>query len=116
MATTHLDPQTFRGGLATSLRIATQDATVTIEKTDTVILLDSSDANAKAIATGDAFQGQRATLVLTTYASTGSYTLAVARGAASLTVTLNAAGEGCSVIWDGASWQLLDLIGGATAA
>ena len=52
------------------------------------------------------------TVCLRSLSSTGSYTLAVAGG----TVTLDAAGEGCILVYDGSAWQLAGLTGGATVA
>ena len=116
MATIHDDVQRLRGGFGTKVRLEAADAAVSVDDTDGVILLRSSDASAKSITMGGAFEGHRLTLALQSYASTGSYTVACTRAGSAVTVTLDAVGEGCELVHDGTNWELVALTGGATAA
>ncbi len=116
MATIHDDVQRLRGGFATKVRLEAADAAISIDDTDGVVLLRSSDANAKSVTMGGAYEGHRLTIALQARTSTGSYTVACTRAGSALTVTLDATGEGCELVHDGTNWELVALTGGATAA
>lgn len=77
-------------------------------------LTSSTDASAKAatVVTTGFVAGDTLQFHLLLRSSTGTYTIA----ASSLTVTLDATGEGCMLVFDGTAWQIAGLTGGATAA
>lgn len=79
-------------------------------------LADSSDAAAKAatITTTGFAAGDTVTICLITRSSTGSYTIAASGD--SLTVTLDAAREGCILVFNGTAFVIAALTGGSTAA
>lgn len=94
------------------VRILAADAALVIARDDSVISLDSTDANAKAATMTATQAGHSITVFLRNRASTGSYTLAVAGG----TITLDATAEGCIIARDGTGWNRAGLLGTATFA
>jgi hypothetical protein len=95
-----------------AVRVLAANAAAALARDDTVVSLSSSDASAKAATMTATQAGHTVTVVLRARSSTGSYTLAVASG----TITLDAAGEGAIVAYDGSAWHLAALTGGATIA
>ena len=94
------------------VRVLAADAAAVLARDDALVSLSSSDANAKPVTMTGTQAGHVVVVCLHARASTGTYTLAASGG----TVTLDAAGEGCVVAYDGSAWQLAALIGGATFA
>lgn len=74
---------------------------------DRLVLLNSSDAIAKAITTTTAREGQRLSIFLIARSSTGTYTLAVTGG----TLTFDAANEHALVERVNGAWKVLSLNG-----
>lgn len=95
-----------------AVRVLAANATAAIERGDGVLSLASSNASAKPVTMTATQAGHTVTACVRSLSSTGSYTLAVSGG----TITLDAAGEGCIVAYDGSAWQLAALTGGATFA
>lgn len=95
-----------------AVRVLAADAAAALARGDGVVSLSSSDAATKAVTMTATQTGHQVVVVLRARSSTGSYTLAVSGG----TITLDAAGEGCIVAYDGSAWQLAALTGGATIA
>ncbi|MEV0994653.1 hypothetical protein [Nonomuraea sp. NPDC050202] len=95
-----------------AVRVLAANATVTLARDDGTLILSSTNASAKPVTMTATQAGHMVTVCLRTLSSTGSYTLAVSGG----TVTLDAAGEGCLLAYDGSAWQLAGLTGGATVA
>lgn len=94
--------------LASGYRTVAANAAVTLAASDrTILLLDSSDASAKAFTMTPTQAGHRIMVRLVARSSTGSYTAAVSGGA----VTFNAANEAAEIVFDGSSWQLVALMG-----
>lgn len=104
------------GGSAGGWRSLGANVALTLAQRDRNIELNSTDAAAKAATMTATYAGHVVRVVLTAYSSTGSYTLACTRGATAGTVTLNAVGEGCLLVYSGSAWKLFELIGGATFA
>jgi hypothetical protein len=94
------------------VRVLGADVAAVLAREDALVSLSSSDAAAKPVTMTGTQAGHVVTVCLRARASTGTYTLAVSGG----TVTLDAAGEGCIVAYDGSAWQLGALTGGATFA
>lgn len=88
------------------------DAAAVLARDDAVVSLSSTDANPKAVTMTDTQAGHVVRVFLRARSSTGTYTLAVEDG----TVTLDAANEGCDVVFDGTNWQLAGLLGTASIA
>lgn len=99
----------------TDYRSVADDGALTLGATDKVVNLLSSTTGTKAATMTATHQGHLVYVHLVARAG-GEYTLACKRDAASVTVTLDAATEGCIICYDGSEWQLLALLGGATAA
>lgn len=95
-----------------AVRVLAADAAAVLARDDGVVSLSSSDAAAKAVMMTVTQTGHVVVVCLRARSSTGTYTLAVDTG----TITLDAAGEGCVVAYDGSDWQLAALTGGATIA
>ncbi|MGR6922561.1 hypothetical protein ACU635_50620 [[Actinomadura] parvosata] len=95
-----------------AVRVLAANAAVTLARDDGALILSSTNASVKPVTMTGTQAGHMVTVCLRTLSSTGSYTLAVSGG----TVTLDAAGEGCVVAYDGSAWQLAALTGGATFA
>lgn len=94
------------------VRVLAANAAVALARDDGVVSLSSSDAVSKAVTMTASQAGHQVTVCLRAWSSTGAYTLAVAGG----TITLNLAGEGCIVAYDGSAWQMAALTGGSTFA
>lgn len=77
-------------------------------------LAGSSDSATKAatVVTTGFIEGQTLSFHLLARSSTGSYTIA----ASGLTITLDAAGDGCKLVFNGTEWRIAALTGTATAA
>ncbi len=77
-------------------------------------LLGSTNSSAKAatVVTTGFVEGQTLEFYLLARSSTGSYTIA----ASGLTITLDAAGDGCKLVFNGTAWRIAALTGTATAA
>lgn len=88
------------------------NAAAALARDDAVVSLSSSDATTRAVTMTATQTGHQVAVVVRALSSTGKYTLAVSGG----TITLDAAGEGCVVVYDGSAWQLAALTGGATFA
>lgn len=95
-----------------AVRVLAANATAVLARDDSALILSSTNASAKPVTMTATQAGHQVTVCVRTLSSTGSYTLAVSGG----TVTLDAAGEGCLVAYDGSAWQLAGLTGGATVA
>jgi hypothetical protein len=95
-----------------AVRVLAANAAVTLSRDDGVVSLSSTDATARQVTMTATQAGHQVVVALRTRSSTGSYTLAVSGG----TITLDAAGEGAIVAYDGTAWQLAALTGGATFA
>lgn len=102
------------GGLRTGYRSLGADAACTLAATDRQIELNSAAAS-KAVTMTATAAGHEVD-VIASVVSGGDYTLACTRGATGGTVTLNAAFEGCRLVYDGSNWKLIELYGGATFA
>jgi hypothetical protein len=92
-------------------RSIASDGALALAAADRIVLLAASASGTKA-ATMTATHAGHKVLVRLVAASGGAYTLAVTGG----TITLDAANEGAIVVYDGAAWQLVALLGGATIA
>jgi hypothetical protein len=92
------------------------DVAVTLSVQQTFVELKSTSGT-KAVNMGSGWSdGQTMTIVLSSR-SGGSYTLACYRYDAAGTITLDATGEGCHLVYDTSyGWKLFNLIGGATFA
>jgi hypothetical protein len=97
--------------LLSGYRTVAEDAALTLGPTDRTINLLSCTTGTHAATMTGTQAGHRVTVKLTAR-SGGAYTLA----ASSQTVTLDAAGEGVELVYDGSAWQWVALLGGATAA
>ena len=97
------------GTLLQAFRTVAVDGPLTLTPTDRVVLLQGTTAGVKAATLTAGRLGHLVDLRLVT-ATAGSYTIAVGGG----TVTLDAANEGCTLVHDGTTWQLLHLHDGAT--
>jgi hypothetical protein len=95
-----------------AVRVLAANAAAVLARDDSALILSSTNASAKPVTMTATQAGHQVTVCVRTLSSTGSYTLAVAGG----TVTLDAAGEGCIVAYDGSAWQFAGLTGGATVA
>ncbi|MER7126752.1 hypothetical protein [Micrococcus luteus] len=95
-----------------AVRILSANAAAVLARDDGVVSLSSSDAATKTVTMTASQAGHVVVACLRARTSTGSYTLAVSGG----TITLDAAGEGAIVAYDGAAWQMAGLTGGATFA
>lgn len=95
-----------------AVRVLAANAAAVLARDDAVVSLASSDSATKSVTMTGTQAGHLVHVVMRTLSSTGKYTLAVSGG----TVTLDAAGEGCVVAYDGEDWQLAGLTGGATFA
>lgn len=94
------------------VRALAANASAALARDDAVVSLSSSDAAAKTVTMTATQAGHTVFVAVRALSSTGKYTLAVSGG----TITLDAAGEGCVVAYDGSAWQLAALTGGATIA
>ncbi|MEV4096963.1 hypothetical protein [Streptosporangium saharense] len=94
------------------VRVLSADAAAVLARDDGVLSLASSDAATKTVTMTSTQAGHVVTVCLRARSSTGSYTLVVSGG----TITLDAAGEGAIVAYDGSAWQLAALTGGAAIA
>ncbi|WP_433225595.1 hypothetical protein [Actinomadura formosensis] len=95
-----------------AVRTVAANGALTLARDDRVVGLSSTDAATKAATMTATQAGHVVYVCLRSLSSTGKYTLAVSGG----TVTLDAAGEGCVIAYDGSAWQLAALTGGATFA
>lgn len=95
-----------------AVRVLAANAAAVLDRADAILSLSSSNASAKPVAMTATQAGHVVTACIRALSSTGTYTLAVSGG----TITLDAAGEGCIVAYDGSAWQLAALTGGATFA
>lgn len=94
------------------VRVLAANATATLARDDSVVSLSSTNASAKSVTMTATQAGHTVVVCMRALSSTGTYTLAVSGG----TITLDAAGEGAIVAYDGSAWQLAALTGGATFA
>jgi hypothetical protein len=95
-----------------AVRTLAANAAAVLARDDSVLSLSSTNASAKAVTMTATQAGHMVVVCMRALSSTGTYTLAVAGG----TITLDAAGEGAIVAYDGSAWQLAALTGGATFA
>lgn len=100
--------------LASGFRLLSADAALTLAATDRTIELNITTGTTVATMTAT-HAGHRVT-VSAGVRSGGAYTLACTRGATSGSVTLDAAGEGCELVYSGSAWRLVALTGGSTFA
>ena len=101
-------------------RTVAANGALTIAGTDrTIILLDSSDAAAKAATitapTAHASGGPLLTIVLKARSSTGSYTVACTNGGSAGTVTFDAALESATFAWINGVLHVVTLTGATFA-
>lgn len=95
-----------------AVRVLAPNAAAALDRGDGVVSLSSTNASAKSVDMTATQAGHRVIVCMRALSSTGTYTLAVSGG----TITLDAAGEGAIVAYDGSAWQLAGLTGGATFA
>lgn len=97
-----------------AVRVLDADADLTLARDDAVVSVASSDSSTVAATMTATQAGHVVAVVLRslTASTTGKYTLDAGDG----TITLDAAGEGCLLAYDGSDWQLAALTGGATFA
>lgn len=100
-------------GLQFEQRDVSSNAALALTHEDGVVYLAASTSGTKTATTSSSKAGQVVLLRLTA-ASGGGYEVA----ASSLTITLDAAGEGCIMQRNAANdaWRIVALLGGATAA
>jgi len=94
------------------VRVLAANAAPVLARDDAVVSLSSTDATTRAVTMTATQAGHMVAVCLRVRSSTGVYTVAVSGG----TITLDAAGEGCVVAYDGSAWQMAGLTGGATFA
>lgn len=99
---------------SSGFRLLTADAALTLAATDKTIELNITTGT--TVATMTATHAGHRVSVSAGVRSGGAYTLACTRGATSGSVTLDAAGEGCELVYSGSAWRLVALTGGATFA
>lgn len=100
-------------------RLLAANAIPTVDVTDRVIELSSTDAANKACIMSAAqflppYEGKELHICLSVRSSTGRYDVPCTRGATAGNVALDAAGEGCILRLEAGVWRLLHLTGGAT--
>lgn len=96
-------------------RSNTNNAAYTIAATDLNVELSTTAASTVAATMTATYAGHALRVVLTVRTA-GAYTFACTRGATAGTVTLDAVGEGCLLVYSGTTWKLFELLGGATFA
>jgi hypothetical protein len=100
------------GNLAYGYRELVDAAAVTLAATDAVIRVTATTTATTAATMTATYAGHVIDVIMTAGDADSVVTLVVTQG----TITLNAAGEGCRIIYDGSDWNLVALTGGATIA